>query len=195
MSAAAPSWGSVRLSTSAAYLGFELGPGRATKSWDSALGKYSQRASSWGKVGCGLQLTMLAYSTYIFSTLLFIAQLDSPPDEWRLVEYRAATRLFPGPRCWASVGALRSLRHLGFQGGLMDLEVYSLAAKFRVSTFENSRHGGLNVRARARALRVAAEESPYIGRRALFPQWTSSAFLLQLDAAINVFERRGLTSA
>ena len=138
-----------------------------------------------------MHLTLVAYGIYIFSTLLFVAQLDSPPIEWRNVGHLAATKLSPGPRCWASVGALHSLRILGFQGSLIDLEVYALAAKHRVATLENSRHCGLNVRTRARALRTAMMQTHYIGRAAAFAQWTSSAFLLQLDSAVDYLEKRG----
>ena len=114
-----------------------------------------------------------------------------PPPELARFEWTAASKLFPGPRCWATVPALWALPHLGFQGGLIDLDAYSLSAKFRLATFENRLHGGLAIRARSRELRAVAARSTQWQRLHVMAPWFASAFVLQLDSAIDHFEFAG----
>lgn len=79
ISSEAPSWGGVRISYTAEYLGFRLGPGDQHASWYKPLEKYTGKAVAWSKTGCGFQLACLAYPIYIISALSFVAQLCNPP--------------------------------------------------------------------------------------------------------------------
>ena len=98
----APEWAGVRIEAAAKYLGFFVGPGRATLSWDSPLAKYVERARTWGRLGLGLCLTMQAYRVYVWSVLLFVAQLEDLPPNFSDFELKACRALLPGPRGWIS---------------------------------------------------------------------------------------------
>ena len=96
LSAHAPSWGDFAVSVSATYLGFVIGPGRGSKTWDKAFKKYQERAQIWAAIGGGMALSLAAYRMYILPVLSFLAQLDEIPDTWEDHERRALARLL-GP--------------------------------------------------------------------------------------------------
>ena len=61
--------------------------------------------------------------------------------------------------------------HYGQSANFRDFEATALAAKVRIATVENNRHGGLHITSRARALRRAVAASTKLGRRALWHAW------------------------
>ena len=195
ITALAPRWGAMKIDNAAEYLGFTLGPGSGGRSWHKPLAKFDERAELWGKVGCGFQLTLLAARVYLFSVLGFVAQLLPAPEFWPVHERAAIAMLFPGPRGWLSASVLRDPRPLGFSGSFPDLELLSLAARFRVATYEASNEGGIQVRSRARALRLDMTQSEFLYRRGSWDRWFQDAVILHLDNALDHFGELGWTSA
>ena len=82
--ARAPLWGAIGIADCAKYLGFYVGPGRGTRTWDTIMNKYLERAAIWSKLGAGFLHSMEAYKVFIASVIMFCAQLDAlPPDFFR----------------------------------------------------------------------------------------------------------------
>ncbi len=67
--------------TSGKYLGFVIGPGSPQESWLAPTTKFTQRLTVWPWPTLGLLLSMHIYNTFILPTLLFIAQLEHPPEK------------------------------------------------------------------------------------------------------------------
>jgi hypothetical protein len=76
----ASDWAGLRIASAGKYLGFSSGPGKSDSSWDQPLTKYTQRVARWRRLGAGAQFATLAYNSLALSTLLFIAQLENPPE-------------------------------------------------------------------------------------------------------------------
>ena len=92
-----PAWATIQVSRRAKYLGFVLGPDRGTHIFEQPINKFLQRAKDWSYTGCGLALTMLAYSVYTLPVMLFVTQLDSPPPSWEAVEKNC----YPSSTSWS----------------------------------------------------------------------------------------------
>jgi hypothetical protein len=84
----ASDWAALRIDDKGKYLGFSSGPGKGDSSWDQPLAKYTKRVHRWRGIGAGMQFATAAYNSLALSTLLFIAQLENPPEE-----------VFAGERC------------------------------------------------------------------------------------------------
>ena len=125
-----------------------VGPGKRQRSLDAPLIKYSQRAVEWSRAGLGLHMTLRAYRIYMMSVLLFVTQLEDPPEDFSAREQAACRRLFPGPTHWISPSFLQQLSMLGFPCSLPNLHDTATAAKSRVFRNENRMHGGLNIATR-----------------------------------------------
>ena len=82
-------------------LGFMIGPGKASHSWDKALRKYLDRCNMWRHAPCGKQGHTRAYNTYAITTLLFLGQLKTPPGAATDTEALGLLWAFSGPgRNW-----------------------------------------------------------------------------------------------
>ena len=77
-----PEWSSAVVSDWSRYLGFALGPGRASHSWDTALKKYVSRVGMWSTQKLGMFYTARVYNTFAFTTLSFLWQLEEVPDKF-----------------------------------------------------------------------------------------------------------------
>jgi hypothetical protein len=91
--AKAPRWEEVKISHSAKYLGFYVGPKRGELSWKAPLEKFLERAKLWGKLGLGFMITVQAYQVYISSVIQFVAQLEDLPHDFNDYERRATQAL------------------------------------------------------------------------------------------------------
>ncbi len=83
--------------------------------------------------GAGLHLTTLAYAVYILPVVLFVAQLDVPPNALR--------KLFPGPGRWFRTADMVHLQQLGMPKSFPDLACITTAAQFRVHCQEAADQG------------------------------------------------------
>jgi len=139
------SWDPIQVAKSGKYLGFSSGPGRGNSSWDAAAQKYLKRTRKWQESGSGTQFATLAYNTFAFTTLCFIAQLEHPPPHVTALEQQGLRNMLPGPGNWfveedafffkECYGQARSFHSLG---------IVSRAAKLRVlHTHNTSRRSGL----------------------------------------------------
>ena len=167
----------------AKYLGLILGPGAGDDSWTAPLAKMLDRAQLWGALGPGVFHTCAAFQVFVASVVMFVAQLRPLPATFSAAETKACSKLFPGPREWASAEFLIQLRDLGFPCELMDIRCASIAAKARVCHYEDAQQGGLRVRRRARQLR----HRMHCTLRELLPasieRWLESNTLFVLEAA------------
>eukprot|EP00973_Karenia_brevis_P059973 8346220-Karenia_brevis.AAC.1 len=184
----------MKFEDSAKYLGFILGPGRQDKTWAKPLRKYRERCKEWGRLGCGLHHALAAYGTYAFSTLGFVAQLDSPPASWKENEVKGIQALLPGPRGWVAPSAARGIHLLGIGRRIPDLDITALAAKYRVAKFEDVRHGGLRVDQRVRHMDHMRMTARYRRRQDVWPSWYGKCFLAQMHAAKQHYHRAGYDS-
>ena len=78
------------------------------------LRRYRERAELWRSIGAGLCVKASAYRIYVFSVLLYVAQLERVPPEALQQEEWVLLRLVSGPRDWMTAPALQSLKDLGF---------------------------------------------------------------------------------
>ncbi len=95
--------------TSGKLLGFMIGPGSTQESWLAPTTKFSQRLTEWPWPFLGLFLSMRIYNTFILPRLLFIAQLEHPPDTTIQAENKAQNTLAAGPKGWCSMFDLNIL--------------------------------------------------------------------------------------
>ena len=155
------------------------------------LAKFLERAMSWGRVGCGLQLTLLAARGYLTSVMGFVAQLFPPPESWKQTERQALATLLPGPRSWISAAVLRDPSSWGFSGGLSDMDMLSMAARYRVAVHEARKEGGLRVFRRAQELRQAIASTEHVVRKVAWAAWFEDAAVFHFESAQQHFETLG----
>ena len=93
-------WDQLIVAQKGTYLGFVLGPGKATSSWDKPVAKYLERVKRWSQLGGGMQYGALTYNVFALSTLLFVGQLESIPQAVLDHECLNVCRMFPGPGNW-----------------------------------------------------------------------------------------------
>ena len=88
-------------------------------------------------------------------------------------------------------------RSLHMPAVLLDVSSTTQAAKLRVVTFENARHGGLRVAERVAALRSqvpdGVSDAVSLGHLGWQQQWAQRSFLENLGTAAAVLERRNST--
>ena len=187
-----PVWATMQVAHKAKYLGFFVGPDRGTHTFYKPINNFLQRAKDWSYTGCGLVLTLVAYSVYILPVMLFVTQLDSPPSSWEAVEKTAIRRLLPGPGNWCDVEALRALPCFGFPKGFADLNMLTNAIQYRVAANEATADGGLQVVERAFNLRCLVSAPSHPLRKATWDMWFKSSFLVQLARSTEYCRSRGL---
>ena len=188
VSRGAPDWVGVVIASSAKYLGFYVGPGKCDSSWKEPLRKYLARAKQWGKLGLGMLLSLQAYKVYISSVLQFVAQLEPLPADFASAERSAVHALLPGPTAWMVPSCLKDAAHFHFPAALLDRNATSVAAKVRVTRFDNAAQGGLRVHSRAASLLQDFSESCSLGHVAWCRNWGRSSFFHHLAGADNQFK-------
>jgi len=83
------------------------------------------------------------YNTFILPTLLFIAQLEHPPQHTIQADMRMASRIAPGRGRWCKTSTLSHLRDIGAPTEVRDLQRNAAAAMARVAQWEGSLDGGI----------------------------------------------------
>ena len=187
-------WGGASFDTSAKYLGFVLGPGRGTKQWQQAFGKFRERVAGWSTVGLGLHYAAVAWGTYLVSVLGFLVQLDSLPPEWEALEAWALRRLAPGPFAWCLPTDLHRLKSwYGMPKDFSDMAIRQRAAKIRVAWTEARAQGGAPLARWCSELRDLNSNSPYLVRRVRWADWHASCFAVQVHTEVKAAARDGHT--
>jgi len=125
-------WDSIKISDKGKYLGFSSGPGKGHSSWDAPLKKYSSRARKWHQIGAGTHTATIAYNTYAFTTLSFVAQLEDPPLCAGEAEAAGLRWMLPGPGNWFIAEDAFFLKECYGQAlSFQSLAIVSQAAKLR----------------------------------------------------------------
>jgi hypothetical protein len=141
-----------------------------------------QRSAAWNWPALGLFYTTTAYNTYVASLPSYVAQLDPYPDSFREFEDKVLRKAAAGPYRWAMPEDLFRLRdHYGQQANFRDLRTTAIAAKVRVTVFENMLHGGLQISSRASRLRSLIQGSDRIIQDPTWSDWLQAnpLFVLQ----------------
>ena len=172
-----PSWKEVEVTYAARYLGVILGPDSVHKSWEKATDRFTQRCLQWCTLHLGIQYACRVYRTFCFSTLGFIAQLFSAPEETIKAEMAALRRFFPGPGNWATPQDLYRLKlWFGFPYAFPDLHLTSVAARLRVLQNDAADHAQ-----RVQTIQLESIIGPY--RHPEWASWYSNSITLQLESA------------
>ena len=129
----APNWSSMPLSDHGLYLGYMVGPGKGTKTWDKPTEKYRQRCKLWEDRGLGLHYQTVAYNTFAASTLGYVGQLEKVPEETLLAESEGLVRTAKGPTAWAVPEDLWRLKEdFGQTASYRNLQLTAKASQVRV---------------------------------------------------------------
>ena len=159
-----PRWSTLPLRFSAIYLGCLIGPQKDSAEWKGALAKFQDRIRDWPWSKLGLHFATTVYNTYAMSVLGFIAQIANPTEQTRKVEAAGLRRAAPGPGNWATPTDLWNLHQLGMPRPFRSLEVMAKAAKLRLYTSDNARHGGLKIDELYAAVWAAGSELTFPAR-------------------------------
>ena len=134
-------------------------------------------------MGLGLFMTLRAYSVYVASVLLFVAQLEKVPSSFLAVEEAACRKLFPGPHKWMTPAVLKELGAASFPLSLLDVHSVATAAQSRVCRCENLAHGGLQVERRAAHMRERLRVCDNLQRLHWVCGWAHRQYLFVLEEA------------
>ena len=157
--------------TSGKYLGFMIGPGSTQESWLAPTTKFTQRLTEWPWPSLGLFLSMRIYNSFIFPTLLFIAQLEHPPDTTIQAENKAQKSLAAGPKGWCRTTDLQHLKDIGAPIEARSLEHNAAAAMLRTALWENSPEGGIPWAAMQHHHQYIMSQTEYVTRSAKQADW------------------------
>ena len=190
-----PAWATVTITRAARYLGVVIGPDSEDTFWDQALRKYSDRARQWGQVEMGLQFSLIAYHTYVLPTLGFLLQFRRPSEAVLKAELKALRALLPGPANWFTLEDASYFKDSwGLPINLTTVTTLSLAARTRLSNYENRSHGGLHIRSRHRQLRDTIRLLIQPGHWATWHTWYTSGLLNHLHDADSELRQLGISA-
>ena len=126
-------WSPLKIAGSGKYLGFSSGPEKGHDSWSAPLAKYSKRVRKWQGEGLGAQFSVLAYNSLTLSTLLFVAQLENPPEEVLAAETACIRKMLGGPGQWFNIENTHHLKEcFGQKYSYGSLALISQAAQLTV---------------------------------------------------------------
>ena len=189
-------WTGVRVEDASMYLGFYIGPGKGTRSWDKPLQKYSQRVSLWSAQGTGLQYSALTYNIFAMSVLSFVSQLESPPEAAYQLEEQELKGAAKGPHRWVTPADLWHLSELyGQAQSFQSLRIMAWASKVRVAAWENLALDGRKLMDRAFDLETALGATDYVYRKHKWSAWYAAAPALTLRHAVRQAERAGINQS
>ena len=132
-----PEWSQAQVTQYSKYLGIMVGPGKSSRSWDAPLNKFDSRVPAWSSLPVGLFRNAQNYNIFVFSCLMFVAQIEDIPEVAWEAERKALRKFSPGPGNWVQNRDLFHLKSLfGLPASLKSLGITALAAKLRVLAFE-----------------------------------------------------------
>ena len=106
----APKWSSFKISDSAEYLDFFLGPAAHNIMWDGAIRKATDTVRRWKQLNTGFFFNILACNVYILPVFSYIGQLVHP--DHKTIEFTKfiERQLFRGPGNWIPKHFLSNLQ-------------------------------------------------------------------------------------
>ena len=107
----------------------------------------------------GLHKAIETYNIFVLPVLLFIAQLEVPPDSVIQMEKAAVRKVAPGPGEWCSVADMHHARELGQGVQLRPLQVTCCAVRLRTHAWEGGEGAGVPWGRLARDVRKAREDT------------------------------------
>ena len=133
----------------------------------------------------GLQFSSVAYNVFALSVLSFVAQLETPPGHTLDVEKTILTKAAPGPHRWCSADDLWHLQDsFGLAFRFRNLSLMATSAQIRVTMWEASASGGLNVDKHAARLDQALIDTDLLGRRVRLASWFNGAHIFVLRRSL-----------
>ena len=162
--------------SSSKYLGVFIGPGKGARSWQKPIAKFESRLLDWKWAEMGLHAALQTYNTFVLSVLLFVAQLESPPESFTALEAKAVRRIAPGPGEWCSPRDLHHGDDLGLSGHLRPLLASCRASMLRVHAWEGKpwRPDGIAWGRLCRDLVSARQATTFLVRAARWQDWYHS---------------------
>ena len=164
-------------------------------SWDKPLAKFRLRVDHILAQGPGLYGTICAYHMLARSVLLFVGQLEDPPEQVLGAERNALLKLVPGPYEWINVEDLHNLENLGQPRSFHSLSLSCQAAQAKVATYENVARGGLQAKRRRQQLQEAQRDVSSADRQWAWQPWYARSFPARLHTRILSLRANGLQEA
>jgi len=189
-----PEWGSVKVSYSAQYLGFSVGPARNSNLWTGALKKYYTRVDMWRSTNIGLYLTARTYNAFSFPVLTYLGQLAHLDANVYDAEGKSLRKLTPGPGGWCIDKDLWNLDcAYSFPIAFKSLQIVCWASKLRTAFMESvSSDRPWNVALKTSELWRVLLDSDRSSERREWHAWYMSSFTLQLNAATEAAAHIGI---
>ena len=166
----------------AKYLGMFLGPDKQDRAWQKPIKKFNERIRMWQDSPSGLFWSARLHNTFAMSTLLFVAQLEVPPESVVRQTVEALSKMAKGPfGNWFDAKDMWTMKEaFGQQASFQCLEWAAKAAKARIHVKNQGIISKELFKSDCRWLKQAIEES-HIACRPFFSTWTQSCFLLNLE--------------
>ena len=162
-----------------------VGPGKGDLSWQNALSKAAARLGQWSWGTLGLYFATQVWNIFILSMLGFVAQLEAPPEDVDDHMNKFIRKAAYGPGNWFRTEDVTHLkRAFGFPGEFKNMRTLADAAMLRTAWQEDRWNGGLQVLARAAAIRAARRDTEFIDREFLWSSWYRKAIVQQMEDLI-----------
>ena len=176
-----PQWSNMPVADKGKYLGFAIGPGKGTTSWQEPTTKYLQRCQDWSTQGVGMHFHTVAYNTFAISTLGFVAQLEAVPDDTLKAEERGLKLTHKGPNEWTSPEDLWRLKqHFGQSASCRSIRLTAQAAQLRVRTWDPAcRNAYYKHDVLAPKQAIACPDN--LGNKARWHDWYAKALCINLE--------------
>ena len=134
-----PTWADMPVTDHCKYLGFMMGPGKQSHSWDAPYKKFSEKVWKWKDMPLGLFWDAKIHNSFLLPTLGYIAQLETPPDWVIQGTTHALKHAAKGPKSWAEPDDLQQLQEVfGLKASFKRLDVMAQAAQSRVLHWDRS---------------------------------------------------------
>ena len=134
-----PSWSDMPVVDHCKYLGFIMGPGKQSHSWDAPFKKFSESVYKWKDIPLGLFWDAKVYNMFLLPTLGYIAQLERPPEWVTKGTTRSLSQAAKGPKDWAQPEDLQQLQEtFGLKASFKRLDITAQAAQSRVLHWDRS---------------------------------------------------------